>query len=55
MIIEFTENAWEDFEYWIESDKDITNKIKNLIKSIRKTPFKGIGKLEPLKYGLKGF
>ncbi len=55
MIIEFTENAWEDFEYWIESDKDITNKIKNLIKSIRKTPFKGIGKPEPLKYGLKGF
>jgi toxin YoeB len=55
MIIEFTDNAWEDFEYWIETDKDIVNKIKDLLKSIRTTPFKGIGKPEPLKYGLKGF
>lgn len=55
MIIEFTTNAWEEFEYWIETDKDIVNKIKELLKSIRDTPFKGIGKPEPLKYGLKGF
>ncbi|HKK78543.1 MAG TPA: Txe/YoeB family addiction module toxin [Phaeodactylibacter sp.] len=55
MIIEFTNNGWEDFEYWIETDKDIVNKIKDLLKSIRNTPFKGIGKPEPLKYGLKGY
>lgn len=55
MIIEFTHNGWEDFEYWIETDKDIVNKIKDLLKSIRNTPFKGIGKPEPLKYGLKGY
>ena len=55
MIIEFTNNGWEDFEYWIETDKDIVNKIKDLLKSIRNTPFRGIGKPEPLKYGLKGY
>ncbi len=55
MNIEFTKNAWEDFEYWIESDKDIINKIKELLKSIRENPFKGIGKPEPLKFGLKGY
>ena len=55
MIIEFTNNAWEDFEYWIETDKTIVGKIKEILKSIRDTPFKGIGKPEPLKYGLKGF
>ena len=55
MFIEFTENAWEDFEYWLETDIDIANKIKDILKSIRDTPFKGIGKPEPLKYGLKGF
>ena len=43
MIIEFTNNGWEDFEYWIETDKDIFNKIKNLLKSIRNTPFRGVG------------
>ena len=51
MIIEFTNNGWEDFEYWIETDKDVVNKIKDLLKSIRNIPFRGIGKPEPLKYG----
>ncbi len=55
MIIEFTNNGWEDFEYWIETDKDIVSKIKDLLKSIKNTPFKGIGKPESLKYGLKGY
>ncbi|WP_235299371.1 Txe/YoeB family addiction module toxin [Portibacter marinus] len=55
MLIEFTTNAWEDFEYWLETDKDIVNKIKELLKAIRDTPFKGIGKPEPLKYGMRGF
>jgi toxin YoeB len=50
-----TENGWEDFEYWIENDRDIVDKIKELLKEIRKTPFHGIGKPEPLKYDLKGY
>jgi len=55
MNIEFTKNAWEDFEYWIETDTDIVIKIKELLRLIRENPFKGIGKPEPLKHGLKGF
>ena len=55
MNIEFTQNGWEDFEFWLENDTDITLKIKELIQSIRENPFKGLGKLEPLKHGLKGF
>ena len=55
MNIEFTKNGWEDFEYWIETDIEIVVKIKELLKSIRENPFKGIGKPEPLKYGLKGY
>lgn len=55
MNIEFTKNGWEDFSYWIETDEDIVKKIKELIKSIRQTPFKGLGKPEPLRYSLKGF
>jgi len=55
MNIEFTEVAWEDFSYWIDHDEDIVLKIKELIHSINKDPFKGIGKPEPLKFGLKGF
>jgi toxin YoeB len=55
MIVEFSENGWEDFEYWIEQDKAMVEKIKDLLKSIRQEPFGGIGKPEPLKHGLKGF
>ena len=55
MNIEFTEIAWEDFSYWIENDEDVVLKIKELIHAINKDPFKGIGKPEPLKFGLKGF
>lgn len=55
MTIVFTKNAWEDFVYWIETDEDTVSKIKELLKSIIETPFKGIGKPDPLKYSLKGF
>lgn len=55
MDISFTSNAWEDFEYWISNDPDTITKIKDLIKSIRLDPFRGLGKPEPLKYDLKGY
>ena len=55
MNFEFTANAWEDFEYWIETDTAIVEKIKDLLRDIKKTPFQGLGKPEPLKYALKGY
>ena len=55
MNIDFTKNGWEDFEYWIENDLNTVKRIKELLKSIRQDPFKGIGKPEPLRHDLKGF
>ncbi len=55
MDISFTPNGWDEFEYWINNDSDIVVRIKDLIKSIRQDPFKGIGKPEPLRYDLKGY
>lgn len=55
MNIEFTSHGWEDFNYWLDYDENVVEKIKELIKFIRQEPFRGIGKPEPLKYGLKGF
>ncbi len=54
MTIEFTKDAWEDFEYWMDNNPDILKKIKELLRSIKSTPIKGIIKPEPLKFGLKG-
>ncbi|MBC7651403.1 MAG: Txe/YoeB family addiction module toxin [Deinococcales bacterium] len=55
MNFEFTENGWRDFQHWIETDITIVEKIKDLLNEIKRTPFQGIGKPEPLKYDLKGF
>lgn len=55
MEVSFTTNAWQEFEYWIDNDLDIVARIKDLIKSIKQDPFKGIGKPEPLRYDLKGY
>tara|TARA_Y100001956_G_C4127948_1_gene191406 strand:+ start:1253 stop:1522 length:270 start_codon:yes stop_codon:yes gene_type:complete len=55
MLIEFTEKAWEEFSYWVETDQNTVKKIKELIKAITQDPFNGIGKPEPLKFNLKGF
>lgn len=55
MVLTFTENAWEDYLYWQQVDKKMVRKINELIKSIKRTPFEGIGKPEPLKFDLAGF
>ena len=51
----FTDEAWRDYIYWNETDKNILQKINVLIKEIDRTPFEGIGKPEQLKQNLKGF
>jgi toxin YoeB len=51
----FTNEGWEDFEYWMANDEEATKKIRDLLKEIKRTPFHGIGKPEPLKHNLKGF
>ena len=47
-------NAWEDYLYWQEHDKKLLLRINELIKDTLRSPFKGIGKPEPLKGNLSG-
>jgi len=51
----FTQNAWQDFEYWIDTDPETSEKIRSLLKDINRNPFQGLGKPEPLKFDLKGY
>lgn len=55
MTIQFTAYAWEEFNYWIETDKRMVKKIRSLIKDIQRMPFEGLGQPEPLKHDLAGF
>jgi toxin YoeB len=52
--IVFSKNSWEDYIFWQAYDKIMLRKINKLIKDIQKSPFKGEGKPEPLKYDLVG-
>ena len=48
-------NAWEDYLYRQEQDKRILLRINELIKDTLRSPFKGIGKPEPLRGDLSGY
>jgi len=51
----FSEHAWEDYQYWLESDRQMLRRINRLINEITRDPFSGAGKPEPLKHGLSGY
>ena len=55
MKLIFAEKAWDDYLYWLKADKKILTRINNLIKDIKREPFEGIGKPEPLKHALSGY
>ena len=55
MKLVFSENAWDDYLYWQRTDRKLLEKINTLIKETQRTPFEGIGKPEPLKYGFPGY
>ena len=51
----FSDEAWEDYLYWQETDRARLRRINQLIKEIRRNPHDGIGKPEPLKHQLSGW
>ena len=55
MKLIFSEHAWNDYLYWQKTDRKILKRINLLIKDVRRTPFEGIGKPEPLKHALSGY
>ena len=55
MKLVFSEQAWEDYLYWQQTDKKTLKRIHTLIKEAVRSPFEGIGKPEPLKHALAGY
>ena len=55
MPIVFEDRAWEDYTYWVATDKKILNRINMLIKECIRTPFSGLGKPEALRGNKSGF
>ena len=53
--INFDNDAFDDFCNWAIYDKKVFKKIVELLKSIKRTPYKGIGKPEALKFNKSGY
>lgn len=55
MRLLWEDRAWEDYLYWQTQDKRTLKRINLLIRDIKRTPFEGRGKPEPLRGNLSGY
>jgi len=55
MKIVFTESGWQDYLWFQEHNRPLLKRINDLIKDAQRSPFRGLGKPEPLKAELSGY
>ena len=55
MKLIFSDEAWDDYLYWQKQDRKMVERINKLIQEVKREPFCGMGKPEPLKHALSGF
>jgi toxin YoeB len=46
----FDRNFVDDLRHWVSNDRQIALRLLDLVEAVRRDPFGGIGKPEPLKY-----
>ena len=52
----FSDDAWNDYLYWLQNDKAKLKRINKLIQSIERDGYsKGMGKPEALRHNLSGY
>lgn len=55
MKVVFDREAWQQYLHWQRSDPVILAKLNLFIEECSRTPFRGLGRPEPLKNDLKGW
>ena len=55
MNLVFSPQAWDDYQYWQETDRKVLRRINLLLKDAMRNPADGIGKPEPLRHALAGY
>ncbi len=55
MLLLWEDRAWDDYLYWQTQDKKMLKRINALINDMKRNPFEGIGKPEPLRHGMSGW
>ena len=57
MIVGFADKGWEDYQYWVKTDKKTLKRINTLLEDIKRNPndSNGLGKPERLKGNYGGY
>ncbi len=57
MIVGFADKGWEDYQYWVKTDKKTLKRINTLLEDIKRNPTdsNGLGKPERLKGNYGGY
>lgn len=55
MLLCWADEEWDDYLYWQQTDKKALKRVNELVKDIKRNPFEGIGKPEPLKHQWSGY
>jgi toxin YoeB len=51
----FSDRGWEDYLHWQAADPNTLERLNMLIRECQRSPFKGLGKPEPLRGDLQGW
>lgn len=54
MRLVFTPHAWEDYQFWLQTDRQTLRRLNRLIDDTLRDRTEGIGKPQPLKHLLAG-
>ncbi|MBP5199794.1 MAG: Txe/YoeB family addiction module toxin [Schwartzia sp.] len=55
MNLLWDDRAWDEYCAWQNEDRKTLKRINALLKDIKRSPFQGIGKPEPLRENLSGW
>lgn len=55
MLLCWADNAWDDYLHWQHTDRKTLKRVNDLLKDMRRNPFEGVGKPEPLKHQWAGY
>lgn len=54
-VVAFSRQAWADYQYWVQNDRRIAQRVARIVADCVRHPFAGIGNPEPLKHELAGY
>jgi toxin YoeB len=53
--LQWSDEAWEDYQYWRRTDVATWKLVKALIRYTQQRPFRGLGRPKALQLKLKGY